>query len=92
MIGTRDKTKLAGWHCENPRALIGSFRESATSGEVVVLAVKGLAAADALRAAGSDELSRKPLIDATDPVADAPPTHGVLKFFTSSDESLMERL
>jgi predicted dinucleotide-binding enzyme len=92
MVGTRDKTKLAGWHRENPKALIGSFGESATFGKVVVLAVKGLAAADALRAAGSDNLSRKPVIDATNPIADAPPTHGVLKFFTSYDESLMERL
>jgi 8-hydroxy-5-deazaflavin:NADPH oxidoreductase len=92
MVGTRDQTKLAGWHRENPKALVGSFSDAASFGEVVVLAVKGLAAADALRAAGSKNLSRKPIIDATNPIADAPPTHGVLKFFTTYDESLMERL
>ena len=32
------------------------------------------------------------VIDAPNPIADAPPTHGVLKFFTGYDESLMERL
>ena len=32
------------------------------------------------------------MIDTTNPIADAPPTHGVIKFFTSLDDSLMERL
>jgi predicted dinucleotide-binding enzyme len=32
------------------------------------------------------------VIDATNPIADAPPVNGVLKFFTTLDESLMERL
>ena len=31
-------------------------------------------------------------MDACNPIADAPPVNGVLKFFTSLDESLMERL
>jgi hypothetical protein len=30
--------------------------------------------------------------DATNPIADAPPTNGVLRFFTNLDDSLMERL
>jgi hypothetical protein len=34
----------------------------------------------------------KPVIDATNPIADAPPENGVLKFFTSLDQSLMESL
>lgn len=37
-------------------------------------------------------LAGKILIDATNPIADAPPDHGVLKFFTTLDESLLERL
>ena len=37
-------------------------------------------------------LAGKPVIDATNPIADAPPTNGVLKFFTSLDASLMEDL
>jgi hypothetical protein len=92
MIGTRDTSKLAEWSCENPKALLGSFSETAAFGDVVVLAVKGLAAAEALRAAGTANLSAKPVIDATNPIAEAPPTNGVLKFFTNINESLMEQL
>lgn len=54
--------------------------------------VKGTVAADALRAAGAANLAGKPVIDATNPIADSPPTNGVLKFFTNLDESSMERL
>jgi len=57
-----------------------------------VLAVTGKAAAEALRSAGVGNLTAKTVIDATNPVADAPPVNGVLKLFTSHDESLMERL
>ena len=32
------------------------------------------------------------MIDANNPIADAPPANGVLRFFTSYHESLMERL
>ena len=92
MLGTRHPDKLEAWIAQNPKGAVGSFAEAATFGEVLVLAVKGTAAADVLRAAGAATLARKPVIDATNPIADAPPTNGVLKFFTSLDESLMERL
>ncbi len=42
--------------------------------------------------AGAANLAGKPVIDATNPIADSPPTNGVLKFFTNLDELLMERL
>lgn len=92
MVGTRDSAKLAEWGKANPRGSIGSFADAAAFGEVVVLAVKGSAAGAALRAAGAANLAGKPVIDATNPIADAPPRNGVLKFFTSLDESLMQRL
>ena len=92
MIGTRDKEKLAQWNQANPKAKVGDFRETAAFGGVIVLAVKGHVAAEALRAAGAANLGGKAVIDATNPIADAPPTNGVLKFFTTSDESLMEQL
>jgi predicted dinucleotide-binding enzyme len=57
-----------------------------------VLAVKGLVAADALHAAGAANLSGKVVIDTTNPIADAPPEDGVLRFFTGPNDSLMERL
>ena len=92
MIGTRDKAKLAEWNKANPKAKVGSFAETAKFGEVIALGVKGSAAADALHAAGSENLTGKLVIDACNPIADAPPDHGVLKFFTTLDDSLMERL
>jgi 8-hydroxy-5-deazaflavin:NADPH oxidoreductase len=92
MMGTRTTGKLADWAKQNPRAKTGSFADAAKFGELVVLAVKGTVALDALRAAGAANLAGKPVMDATNPIADAPPVNGVLKFFTNLDESLMERL
>ena len=92
MLGTRHVEKLADWRTENPKAGVGSFADAAASAEVVVLAVKGTAASEALRQAGAPNLDGKVVIDTTNPIADAPPDHGVLKFFTSLDDSLMERL
>jgi 8-hydroxy-5-deazaflavin:NADPH oxidoreductase len=91
-IGTRDAAKLAEWGRTNPRARVGSFADAARAGELLVLAVKGATAADALRAAGAANLAGKPVIDATNPIADVPPANGVLRYFTSLDESLLERL
>ena len=92
MIGTRTAGKLAEWGQKNPRCRIGSFDETAKFAELVVLAVKGSVATEALHAAGLANLSGKIVIDATNPIADAPPVNGVLKFFTDFNESLMERL
>src|SRR5262245_35202472 len=92
VIGTRDPAKLKEWSEQNPSAHVGSFSDAAAFGEVVVLAVKGLVAAEALRAAGASNLAGKPLIDATNPIAEVPPQNGVLQFFSSLNESLMERL
>jgi len=91
MVGTRDRSKLAEWNRANPKARLGSFSETAAFADVVVLAVKGLASAEALRAAG-DNVSGKVMIDATNPIADAPPENGLLKLASSLDGSLMERL
>jgi 8-hydroxy-5-deazaflavin:NADPH oxidoreductase len=92
MMGTREPAKLADWASQNPKGLVGAFAEAAEFADLVVLAVKGTVAADALRAAGESNLAGKTVIDATNPIADAPPVNGVLKFFTDLDESLMERL
>ena len=91
-MGTRAPAKLADWARQNPKASIGSFADAAKFGELVVLAVKGTAALDALRAADAANLDGKAVIDTTNPIADAPPSNGVLKFFTDLDESLMEQL
>jgi predicted dinucleotide-binding enzyme len=92
MMGTRSAAKLADWEANNPTGRIGSFGDAAKFADLVVLAVKGTAATDALRTAGAANLAGKPVIDATNPIADEPPTNGVLRFFTNLDESLMEHL
>ncbi|HEX5354268.1 MAG TPA: NAD(P)-binding domain-containing protein [Rhodanobacteraceae bacterium] len=90
-VGTRDSSKLAAWATQNPRATVGGFDEAAAFGELLVLAVKGTAVAAVLGAAGAANLAGKPIIDTTNPIADAPPSNGVLKFFTNLEQSLMER-
>ena len=91
-LGTRDSGKLKDFVAQHLGAQAGSFADAAKFGEMVVLAVKGNVALDALEAAGAANLAGKPVIDATNPIADAPPTNGVLKFFTNLDQSLMEQL
>jgi hypothetical protein len=92
MLGTRSPGKLGEWAAKNSGVKIGSVADAASFGEAVVLAVKGTVAAEALRAAGPASLSGKTVIDATNPIAEAPPEDGVLHFFTGLDESLMEKL
>jgi predicted dinucleotide-binding enzyme len=92
MLGTRNPSKLEQFVSANSAAKTGSFADTARFGELVVLAVKGIAAADAIREAGPENMAGKTVMDATNPIADAPPANGVLKFFTSLDDSLMERL
>jgi predicted dinucleotide-binding enzyme len=91
-LGTRSPDKLKDWLSQNKKATAASFADAAKSSELVVLAVKGTVALDALRATGAAPLDGKTVIDATNPIADTPPTHGVLAFFTDLKESLMERL
>lgn len=93
MVGSRDVTKLAEWKKQaGDKAKTGSFAEAAAFGDILVLAVKGSAAREALQSAGADQLAGKTIIDATNPIADAPPVNGVLKFFTDLNHSLMEQL
>lgn len=92
MLGTRNPKKLADWTDSSSGARVGSFAEAAQSAEVIVLAVKGMAAGEVLKSAGEANLAGKLVIDATNPIADAPPVNGLLKFFTNLNESLMERL
>ncbi|HVT97398.1 MAG TPA: NAD(P)-binding domain-containing protein, partial [Acidobacteriaceae bacterium] len=56
MIGTREPAKLADWSKANPRGKVGSSSEAAAFGDVLVLAVKGDAAAKVLRDAGVGNL------------------------------------
>ena len=90
-IGSREPEKLASFQKETGIEA-GTFGDVAGTAEVVVLAVKGTAAREALDLAGADRLAGKVVIDTTNPIADAPPVDGVLQYFTGPNESLMERL
>ncbi|HEX5686813.1 MAG TPA: NAD(P)-binding domain-containing protein [Ideonella sp.] len=93
MLGTRDPAKVSEWAAKHPTARVGSFADSAAFGEIGVLAVKGSATEAVLKSAdASRHLAGKVLVDATNPIADLPPDHGVLRFFTTLDDALMERL
>jgi predicted dinucleotide-binding enzyme len=90
-IASRTPAKLA----EFGRAAgvpVGTFAEVAAWGEALVLAVVGRAAEDVLRECGAASLQGKLVIDTTNPIDSEPPEDGVLKYFTSPNESLMERL
>jgi predicted dinucleotide-binding enzyme len=93
MIGTR----TPGKHAElakrtQEKAEIGTFAETARFGEILVLATKGTAAEAVVKELEAEAVKGKTIMDTTNPIADAPPVNGVLKFFTTLDESLMERL
>jgi predicted dinucleotide-binding enzyme len=93
MIGTRDKEKLSEFiNQSGGKVKVGTFEETAVFGEIVVLATKGTIAIKSLQMAGSKNLKGKTIIDATNPLADAAPENGVLRFFTNLDKSLMETL
>ena len=93
MVGTNTPAKREELRAKTQgKAKIGSFADAATFGAIVVLATKGTAAEAALTAAGIASLEGKTVIDTTNPIADAPPVHGVLQYFTSQNDSLMERL
>jgi predicted dinucleotide-binding enzyme len=95
MRGSRDPQKLAQWKAKaGAHAQTGTFEETARFGAIVILAVKGAAAEEAVRAARPEALAGKVVIDTTNPIKEggAPPKSGVLDYFTTFQESLMERL
>jgi predicted dinucleotide-binding enzyme len=91
-IGTREPAKLKEWSEKNPRVKIRSSADAAAFGDVVVLAVAGEAALEALKQAGAAAIAGKTVIDACNPIGGGPPVNGVLSFFTPQNGSLMEEL
>jgi len=88
---SRDPSKLQAWKDgAGPNATAGTVADAAAA-DLVVLAVKGTAAEEVVALAGA-LLDGKTVIDATNPIAEAPPVNGVLSFFTGPNDSLMERL
>jgi len=91
MLGSRDKSKRQVLEKETG-ALTGTYEEVAAFGDIIVLAVKGTAGESVISLLASDDISGKTIIDTTNPIAELPPINGVIRFFTSLEESLMERL
>jgi predicted dinucleotide-binding enzyme len=90
-IASRSPAKLAEFS-KSSGIQSGTFSEVAAWAEAAVLAVKGDGAEDAVREAGVDNLRGKLVVDTTNPIAPEPPEDGVLRYFTSPNDSLMERL
>lgn len=91
-IGTRSPEKLRA--VEDLRHIsVRSVEEAASEAtDLLILAVKGSAALDALRPIGRERLRGRIIVDATNPITDAAPEQGVLSFFTDRNSSLMEML
>ena len=93
MIGSRTPTSepLAKWKAEpGGRRSTGTVAEAAKHGEIIVLAVHGSGAEEAVDLAGHANLSGKLLIDVTNPLdmsKGMPPG-----LFTTSGDSLGERI
>ena len=90
-IGSDHPEKLTEFKRENPEMETATFEQAAQSGDIVVVCVKGTVAEKIVEKV-KKHITGKTVIDTTNPIADAPPQNGVLKYFTSLEESLMERL
>ncbi|MEO8202145.1 MAG: NAD(P)-binding domain-containing protein [Gemmatimonadota bacterium] len=90
-IGSRTPGKLADFVASSGIPA-GTFTEVAGWGDMLVLAVHGAGAQEALRLAGEVNLRGKVIIDTTNPLSDAPPVDGVIQVFTGPNTSLMEIL
>jgi predicted dinucleotide-binding enzyme len=91
VIASREGGKLADWSAQTGIREL-TFAQAAEHADIVVLAVAGRVAEEALKQAGLDRLAGKIVIDATNPIAAAAPVNGVIQFFTGPNDSLMERL
>ena len=94
LIGTRGsaKSELLQLVNENPAITIGGFSETAAQSELIVLAVGGSVAIEAIQLAGKEHFKGKILIDVNNPIAAGAPVNGVLPYFTDFTESLMEKI
>lgn len=93
-MGTSNPHKLDEWLLHaGGNGSVGSFAEAAAFGETLVLAVQGEAAMHVMNAAGKTHVSGKTIIDTTNPIDHSrPPAHGVLRYFTEKEGSLMQHL
>ncbi len=92
VVGTRSpgKAELGAWAAGvKGKVRLGSFSDAAKHGELLVLAVHGENALEAIEAAGQDAFSRKVVIDVTNPLTFS---NGVVGLFVGTTDSLSERV
>lgn len=94
MIGTRNPRDkdVMDWLAANPGATAGTFADAASFGEILLLAVKGQIVDKVIDLAKPENFTGKAVIDANNPIADAPPVKGVIPFTTGPNESLGEQI
>jgi 8-hydroxy-5-deazaflavin:NADPH oxidoreductase len=93
MLGSRnpEQARVVEWvRKTGNNALAGTFAETAMFGDLIVFAVLGTAAEDAIRLAGSANFSGKVVIDATNALESTPGGKPIL--FVGRDDSLSERI
>jgi len=92
MISSNTPQKLDDLSQQIPGVRTGNFNDAARFGDIIVLSVHGTGAEDVVKSLEKDNLKGKTIIDTTNPIADSSPVNGVLPYFTTLDESLMERM
>ena len=92
MVGSNTSAKHAELLQKVPGVKTGTFSEAAAFGDMLVFAVKGSKALEALKQIDLSLINGKTIIDATNPIADAPPVNGVIQYTTSLSHSLLEQL
>ncbi|MDH7462048.1 NAD(P)-binding domain-containing protein [Chitinophagaceae bacterium 26-R-25] len=92
ILGTHHphKNEVKDFISNNPRIKVDTFEVAAAYGELLALCVSGDAAEAVIDLAGAKNFSGKTVIDTTNPIAKQPPANGVLKYFTTMDQSLSE--
>ncbi|MBI5608828.1 MAG: NAD(P)-binding domain-containing protein [Deltaproteobacteria bacterium] len=89
-IASREGNKLAEFSASSGIAE-GTFASVAGWANLIVLAVKGTVA-ESVAASIAAQAAGKILIDVNNPIADAPPEDGILRYFTGPNDSLLERV
>jgi hypothetical protein len=94
LLGTRDiaKAEVVKWKEEHTNALTGSFEQASAFADIIVLCTGGAVTANAVELAGKANFSGKIVIDTTNPISAAAPVNGVLQFFTSQNDSLLQNI
>ena len=69
-----------------------TVENTAKNNDIIVFAVKGAKAKEALAILKLDNLKGKTIIDTTNPIEDAAPVNGVLSYSSNINKSLMEEL